>query len=481
MMAATASDPRKFVRSASLTFALYVLVIMISSVTMVNSANAVGTVAPSAPLWCSNPSFTSTCVYQTKEEACIALIGNRTDVYFGYLVYYAGGEAPGWTCWAYNATYPGNLVFAGRFGWIGSMAVCPANSNGTNTCTCNAGFEPDSTATSCVAENSCPANMSGSPCACIPGGYVPNPNGAGCVEEQYFISEPRDQQTQLPDMEPGSSQGIAVRVTSFQTGLPKEGAVVRFHLDVDLTSGGHVHGETYGLRPRGTIIGNNCVPEASGTPDTYDCTTGTEGYAGFTFGAPDVSGKHTITATCVSHACSDSKTTKVNVMVPNLIKIPETPLLYTLIGAIEGKHTDNHYLTPEAVDILWGMAADYKMDHTFWQFNVRGTKMQAPPPLGFNDASLIWGGKFDLSGKWSGYHYEHDRGVAIDIRANGASGAVPEPLFTSFAKLATKQNIKAVLECTSNKIDGQGRTPENGCIGKDGSFDQNRHYHVRIY
>ena len=120
------------------------------------------------------------------------------------------------------------------------------------------------------------------------------------------------------------------------------------------------------------------------------------------------------------------------------------------------------------------------MNHVFWKPSLNENKLVPPQPLGFNDASLIWGGKFDLSGKWSGSHYEHGRGTVIDIRANEAVGAVQEPLFTSFEKLAAMQNIKAALECTSNKIDGQGRVPPS-CVGKDGSPDQNRHYHLRIY
>ncbi|OGT07083.1 MAG: hypothetical protein A2143_12205 [Gallionellales bacterium RBG_16_57_15] len=249
--------------------------------------------------------------------------------------------------------------------------------------------------------------MSGSACACVPGGYVPNPNGAGCVEEQYTLSEPQDQ-TRLPDVEPGSSREVAARVTSVQTGQPKQGAVVRFRLDVDLTSGGHDHGETYGRRSRGTISG--CVAESGGTPDTYDCTTGADGYTGFTFNAPDASGTHTFTANCISHACSGSKTFNINVKVDGLVPIPADPALYTFIGGeADKKHHDNHYLTDSALSQLVVMAINY---HFLYPDE---------PVLHLNDASLVLGGLFDKDGDWDTPHEKHRRGVVIDIRANTTS------------------------------------------------------------
>ncbi|MFZ2161174.1 MAG: hypothetical protein WAW02_03045 [Sideroxyarcus sp.] len=261
---------------------------------------------------------------------------------------------------------------------------------------------------------------------------------------------------------------------------------VKVHVSLkveDPKSGGHDHGDS--TRPRGGIAEvGTCASDAECWPGPQSTAgkgmTDGNGQVVFNFNAPVASGTHTITATC--DGCSSSSPPKtVEVKVPDLIKIQSTPLLYTLIGAIEGKHTDNHYLTSSALDIIWGIAADYHIDRTFWRPGARGIKrLVPPPPLGFNDASLIWGGKFDLSGEWKGNHYEHHKGTAIDIRANGEAGAVPETLFNSFVKLAAKQNAIAILECTSNKVDGQGREPSNGCIGKDGSSDPNRHFHVRI-
>lgn len=257
------------------------------------------------------------------------------------------------------------------------------------------------------------------------------------------------------------------------TGQPTANPVpVHISLTVAPTSGGHDHGDN--ARPRGGIAAVKTCPSDA----TCWSNSTINGAVVFNFNPTDASGTHTIIATC--DGCSNTATANVDVKVPNLITIQSTPLLYSLIGAVAGKHSDNHYLTSTSIDAIWGIAADYHMDHTFWQPSGGGTKkLIPPPPLGLNDASLIWGGKFDLSGKWSGNHYEHGKGVAIDIRANGGVGAVPEGLFTSFVKLVAAQNAEAVLECTSNKVDGQGRTPPT-CIGKDGSADNNRHFHVRI-
>jgi hypothetical protein len=453
-MATTASDPRRFVRTTSLTFALYSLVIMISSMAMVNSANAVGTVAPSAALWCSNPSFTSTCLYQTKEEACIALIGNRTDVYYGFLYYYPGGEAPGWTCWAYNATYPGNLTYAGRFGWIGSRAVCPANSTGTNTCTCNAGFEPDPTATSCVAENTCPANMSGSPCACN-AGYEPDPSGTGCALAQYTLLVLQDPQ---PDVEPSASKEVIVRVENAKQ-EPQSGVRVKLKVDVNETSGGHAHGGAD--RDKGTLSGAACDPPEK---NCATATTDISGYASFTFKAPAVSGEHTVTAACVSPACNNTDTGKINVKVDGLHEIPDNPLLYVLIGGEEDKkHHANHYLTDNAMSQLTVLAINY---HYLYP-NER--------VLHLNDASLVWGGLFDKDGDWDTPHKKHRRGVVIDIRANTASGNIPERLFTDFKKLAMDTKLADDMTSAQAKVHcSRGRDYSvDKCIG-----DDNRHFHV---
>ena len=387
-----------------------------------------------------------------------------------------GGWFVGYSCYSHPAAYPNDHYWAQSLGWLVTKASCPLNSQptGSTTCTCNNNYVPDSTATSCVPANNCPANMSGSPCACN-AGFVLNPYGAGCVVEQFTLSDPQNQ-TQLPDVEPGSSRAVAARVVSVQTGLPKQGAMVKVHLDVDLTSGGHDHGETTTLRPRGTISSSNCVPEP-GAPDTYDCPTGPDGYTDSTFNAPKVSGTHTITATCISAHCSGSITDHINVKVDGLGAIPGSQF-YTFTepdgrGGIKvigdnGNHSGNHYLTSDAASQLWRLAATY-------YFKYR--QDTSVPLLHLNDASLIWGGRFDKNGNWADPHAGHRKGTVIDIRANALPTAIPDSLFTDFEILAAKIKTKLAGRVTSAIAEvhcSRGRDPAvDNCAG-----DNNRHFHV---
>lgn len=384
---------------------------------------------------------------------------------------------------------------------LAAPAVCPVTSGGlpyvwnykTGYCerslTCNTGYKLDAAGTSCIPDVACPANMSGSPCACNPGGYVPNPNGAGCVLEQYILSA---LQEPLPDVEPGSSASPYVEVVNALTRQPKEGAVVNIRVAVDDSSGGHDHGSTGGaLRPKGTL--GSCV--AGGVPGTVDCTTGPDGRASFTFGAPDVSGTHTFTATCISHACSGSKTGAIKVKVDGLVPIPDSKF-YALTepdgrGGVKvigdnGKHSGNHYLTPEAASVLWRMAASYHMEAKYQQSrNLRRGRLSwavySPPlPLQVNDASLIWGGRFDANGNWANPHSGHRRGVVVDVRANSNTGAIPLASFANFQDMAASYyGAEAQVHCTSNKTDGQNRQPPS-CIGRDRSQDSNRHMHILL-
>lgn len=311
--------------------------------------------------------------------------------------------------------------------------------------------------------------MSGSPCACT-AGLIPDPGGYGCIIESYKI-DPASLPEQLADVEPGSSSTATVRVISVQTGLPRQGATVKIHLDVDSTSGGHDHGEGGKRRNRGQISSGSCDIEPGGwnaTPDSYRCTTGPDGYASFTFIAPDASGKHTITATCISGYCGGQEAGWINVKVPSLWPIPAYSQWYALqdsagkvIGAVPGKHSDNHFLTSAAIKKLKTLANVYaQISNGF--------------PLYLNDASLIWGGLFDIGFNWATPHAGHRRGTGLDIRAANSGpnneGAVPTTLFDELAKGATDNKIKAKLHCTQNGVLKIGTI----CSG----IPNNRHFHV---
>jgi hypothetical protein len=241
-------------------------------------------------------------------------------------------------------------------------------------------------------------------------------------------------------------------VVSDQTGLPKQGAVVKIHLEVDLTSGGHDHGEKFARRPRGNISGLNCVSDPDGTvPDTYDCTTGPDGHVDFTFNAPEVSGTQNITASCISPQCSGSITDHINVKVDGLWPILASSYYELtedgsskIIGST-AEHGSNHYLTSDAQEQLWLLA------QAFFEYQILNG-VAKPTLLHLNDASLEWGGKFDIKGKWAGKHKEHRRGTVIDIRANSASGAIPRELTDKYIDIATRLKIDAHLEYDNDPV-----------------------------
>jgi hypothetical protein len=265
-----------------------------------------------------------------------------------------------------------------------------------------------------------------------------------------------------------------VQLTSALTGKPKSGVRVSLRAEVDETSGGHVHGGVD--RDKGALSGDGaCDP-----PEKYcaTATTNTNGYASFTFSAPPVSGEHTVTAACVNPACANTDTGKIDVKVPELHKIPDDPTLYALIGGeADKKHHDNHYLTDNAMSQLAVLAINY---HFLYPNE---------PVIHLNDASLVWGGRFDINGDWKSPHGKHRRGVVIDVRANddtGVTGAIPLASFSAFIKMGkslrngiNNKSIEAQVHCTSNQKDGQNRHPPS-CIGSDGSQDSNRHFHILL-
>lgn len=255
-------------------------------------------------------------------------------------------------------------------------------------------------------------------------------------------------------------------VVNNNTGQPPATPVaVKVSLKVDPTSGGHDHGDQ--TRPRGGIADVDQCPsdiaDVDQCPSDETCWTGqtdANGQVAFNFNAPEAAGTHTIMVVC--DKCSNSASKKVDVKVAGLKPIPPSGLyaLYeadgSVIGAVWGKHSSNHYLTTTSIEQLLVLAINY---HHHSPNN---------PALHINDASLMWGGKFDISGKWSGYHYEHSKGTVVDIRANTAPGNIPEVNFTDFENLAAGQGLDAQLHCSAT------RDPSiDNCAG-----DANRHYHV---
>ena len=200
-----------------------------------------------------------------------------------------------------------------------------------------------------------------------------------------------------------STYELIAKVT--ENGSPKAGVAVTFAVEPIANSGGHDHHDA--SRPKGKVTANNPVTDANGQVIV-------------TFQASQIAGTHVVAAVC--NSCTNTSVTKnVDVKVPDLVPFLALPFRSQLWNS-EGigqtvEHLDNHYLTVAATYRLLEIAAKYKK---IWP---------TAPKLTLNDASLKWGGKFDISGTWDrskDRHAEHRIGDNIDIRANGNLGSVPD-------------------------------------------------------
>ncbi|MBI5891353.1 MAG: hypothetical protein HZB47_11860 [Nitrosomonadales bacterium] len=246
------------------------------------------------------------------------------------------------------------------------------------------------------------------------------------------------------EVEPSNSLPFLVTVNSQETCPPVN---VKISLKVDPRSGGHEHGDS--KRPRGDIQGIHCDSD-----DTCWSSPAASGAVVFSFTAPEASGIHTITATC--DECSNSpQSVTVDVKVKGLKPIPPSGLyaLYekdgSVIGAVAGRHPSNHYLQPAAANKLLIIAINYH--HRY----------PKDPVIHVNDASLMWGGVFDIDteAEWNEPHEEHKRGSVVDIRANSKDGAIPPANFDAFMQLAKDRRVHA-------RIHSPG--------------ESNQHFHVRL-
>jgi hypothetical protein len=270
------------------------------------------------------------------------------------------------------------------------------------------------------------------------------------------------------EVEPSSTsstntQPIIATVIDQNTNQPPANPVnVHISIKVDPTSGGHDHGN--GTRPRGGIATvNTCTSDG----ECWSNPT-VNGAVVFNFNAPEASGTHTITATC--DGCGNTATKTVNVKVDGLNPIPALPF-YALIeangdviGARTGWHIDNHNLTPAAAAVLAKIAVNYRFSPKFYLRDPATNSVILPPILHLNDASLPWGGVYDICARpdacaetgivvWHKPHAEHRRGTVIDVRANGADGAIPKRNKAKFVDYLVKLGLPYLHESkgTSNE------------------------------
>ncbi len=276
-----------------------------------------------------------------------------------------------------------------------------------------------------------------------PPGQTFEPPAPGSCKSKYrieIVPEHTDV-TGRGEVEPGGSLGLRAVVYD-QSGQVVAGITVNLKNEVQPNSGGHQHHD-------GRDNHKGSVPQQG--------QTGADGFA-FAFTAPIAAGDHTITASC--NDCENEDTYPVWVGVKGLVPIPPIPTsmpkatyeLYERDGSPVGWekiHPSNHYLTPEAVTKLWNLG--------FWY----SSWYPEASKLHINDASLPYGGVFDLKANWGPKHHEHRRGTVVDIRANGSFGSIPvsEEHFGDFEYIAARLRVDARVHNPNTNL---------------------QHYHVRL-
>ncbi len=255
----------------------------------------------------------------------------------------------------------------------------------------------------------------------------------------------------------GGTSSIQLTAKVVSGSQAKAGIAVSFTTGVSASSGGHDHDSAIrpdANRPKGALS------VAQGATDA-------NGEVKVTFTAPQIAGIHTIKATCVN--CTNSPASaEIKVKVPDLLNIFTLPFrdpnwAYPGVGQT-GEHADNHYMTVAAAARMLDISRKYQK---IWP---------AAPKLTLNDASLVWGGKFDIDGTWERNpqrHNEHRIGDNVDIRANTAPGAVPSKIRAAVFRWLGDSSLLEDNIPTDLVIDSVNPLHEG--IGKI-----NEHFHLRL-
>lgn len=249
----------------------------------------------------------------------------------------------------------------------------------------------------------------------LPDGFIPRiyPNAetcngplltteATCGDQLTLTLTPAPNQKDPRPLKAEGKDGkstLELIATVMEGSTPKAGVAVTFGVEAIANSGGHDHHDA--SRPKGLVNG---ALTASGVTDG-------NGEIKVTFQAPLFAGTHTVEAIC--NSCSNKTVTHtLDVKVPNLTQLTGggSGSLYKLVGDT-GKHSSNHWFSDAAKDALIDLLSIFK--RYGWGI------------VGVNDSSLIWGGCFDVSGRWglcNNNHAGHRAGEEVDVSFYRPSG-----------------------------------------------------------
>lgn len=195
-------------------------------------------------------------------------------------------------------------------------------------------------------------------------------------------------------------------------GNPQSGQLVHFGFtDFVLDSGGHEN--HIRARPRGSFSRTQARSDANGVASSV-------------FTAPEFGGTTHIVMTATGS--NDEESADIYAEVPGLEALPPPVgnAGYILTGSSEGGntyHPNGHYGTPQANASMQAIAADYR--DKFFPADQFPDGVPLDRALKFNDQSLKFGGKFDItpnfrvgqppSWRTDGSHDEHKVGINADI------------------------------------------------------------------
>jgi hypothetical protein len=120
----------------------------------------------------------------------------------------------------------------------------------------------------------------------------------------------------------------------------------------------------------------------------------------------------------------------------NFVQLPDGDPRYVLEGGAPDHplHPSNHWVTPEFKTALLNIITGYF------------AKFPQADPIEITDESLVFGGRFDIYGNWSGDHQFHRVGKNADIRMS----SIPDANKAEFLKLCRTFGADPFPETSKN-------------------------------
>jgi len=258
-------------------------------------------------------------------------------------------------------------------------------------------------------------------------------------------------------------EDIVVTVTK-STGEPAPNQSVQIEAIWVTGSGGHSHTNAPPKSKMGVLSVFLPVPLAPKEGrGIVTAQTDEAGKIYLSYATPKFGGQINLVAT-LQTAAGQSDAKQVNVRVPGLVPLPNSPI-YEKIGGTVAHHgpplftseDDNHQVNESVGAILVSFAAIYS--ENFPNF----------PKVRYNDISLPNGGLFDIDGNWAPSHKLHRIGQNVDVRTSPPreDGILLE-------------NIEEIRDMILD-IDPNATVDEHGSIfisKKTGNRIDSRHFHI---